>query len=211
MPGRFVTCVLAGGRRSSEDRVAVVERADAVVVAVADGAGGISGGAIASEALVDMARTVARNPTLDVHDVALWAALFREADAALATKAAGETTGVVVVMGPDGLAGVSAGDSEAWIIGATRTDDLTADQKRARLGSGRVAPVAFRRPTVDGVLVVATDGLFKYASGERIAAAVRAGDVDGAADRLVSVVRLASGALHDDVGIAVVAPRVAGY
>jgi hypothetical protein len=49
---------------------------------------------------------------------------------------AGETTGVVVVVSPAGLIGVSVGDSAAWLITGTGIDDLTAGQRRARLGSG---------------------------------------------------------------------------
>ncbi len=57
------------------------------------------------------------------------------------------------------------------------------------------------------MLVVATDGLFKYASAERIATAVRVGDVSQAAERLVALVRLTSGGLQDDAGIVVVVSR----
>jgi serine/threonine protein phosphatase PrpC len=196
---------LASDRRNSEDRAEAFERGDTLVVVVADGAGGIRGGALASDALVETAKAVAQNVTLDVHDVTLWTTLFRELDATLASKMAGETTGVIVVVGPNGVTGVSAGDSEAWVIDADRVDDLTADQMRARLGSGRASPTSFERPALDGVLVVGSDGLFKYASPERIAAAVRAGDVARASQRLTALVKLASGGLQDDLGVVVVA------
>ena len=199
--------LLASDRRSSEDRAEVFEREDALVVVIADGAGGVSGGAVASEALLDTARSVAQDATLDIHDVALWTDVLEEVDSALAKKMAGETTVVVVVIGPTGLFGVSAGDSEAWIVAARSIDDLTAHQKRARLGSGRAAPVTFHRPALDGVLVVGTDGLFKYAHSDTIAKALRGGDVEGAADRLAALVRLPSCGFHDDVGIVVVALR----
>jgi serine/threonine protein phosphatase PrpC len=206
MPSPYVhSRLLASGRRNSEDRAEVFERNDALVVVVADGAGGVRGGALASEALVATAWAVAQNATLDVHDAALWTVLFKEVDATLAAKMAGETTGLVVIVGSKGLMGVSVGDSEARIVSTTSIDDLTADQKKARLGSGRAVPASFYRPGLDGVLVVGTDGLFKYTSAERIAAAVRGGDVAGGAERLVALVRLPSGGLQDDVGIVVVA------
>jgi serine/threonine protein phosphatase PrpC len=210
MPSPYIQSrLLASGRRDSEDRVEVFERSDGdtLVVVVADGAGGVSGGTFASESLIRTARAVTRDATFDVYDAALWTALFAEADAALAAKMAGETTGVVVVLGVKGLTGVSAGDSEAWIVTDTSVDNLTADQKKDRLGSGRVSPVSFGRPGLDGVLVVATDGLFKYASLDSIAATVRAGDVQHAAERLVALVRLPSGSFQDDAGVVVIARR----
>lgn len=206
MPAGYVhSRALASPRGNSEDRVEVFERDDTLVVVVADGAGGVRGGALASDALVETARAVAQNATLDVYDPGLWTVLLKEADGTLAVKMAGETTGVVVVIGPKGLAGVSVGDSEAWIVTATSIDDLTADQRKARLGSGRAAPVPFERPGLEGVLVVGTDGLFKYASADRIAAVVRRGDLLRVAERLVALVRLPSGALQDDIGVVVAA------
>lgn len=200
-------CNLASGRQNSEDRAEVFERGDDLVVVVGDGAGGVRGGALASAALVEMVRSAAGNPALDVRDADLWTVLLREADGTLAARIAGETTAVIVVLGPDGLTGVSVGDSEAWIVTAKSIDDLTRSQERPRLGSGRAAPVAFQRRRMDGVLLVATDGLFKYASPARIAATVREGDVQQAADRLAALVRLPSGSFQDDVGIVAVARR----
>jgi serine/threonine protein phosphatase PrpC len=198
---------LASGRQSSEDRAEVFERGDDLVIVVADGAGGMSGGAAASAALVDTVKAVAENPTLDAHDDELWVALLKDADAMLAARGAGETTGVVVVVGPKGLAGVSVGDSEALIVGARSMDDLTRGQERPRLGSGRAVPVAFHRGRLDGALLVATDGLFKFASQARIAATVREGEIARAVERLAALVQLPAGGFQDDVGLVVVAPR----
>ena len=54
----------------------------------------------------------------------------------------GETTGVVVVVTPRGLLGVSAGDSEAWVITASGIDDLTTAQNKKRVGSGDASPAS---------------------------------------------------------------------
>jgi serine/threonine protein phosphatase PrpC len=199
--------MLASDRSNSEDRAEVFERGDDLVIVVADGAGGIRGGALASGVLVETARAVAENRTLDVHDAGLWTVLLKEADGTLAAKMAGETTGVVVVVGPQGLTGVSVGDSEAWIVTARSIDDLTRSQERLRLGSGRATPVTFQRRSLDGVLLVATDGLFKYASPGPIASTVRAGEVSRTPERLADLVQLPSGGFQDDVGIVVVARR----
>jgi serine/threonine protein phosphatase PrpC len=148
---------------------------------------------------------VAADTSLNVHDGDLWSALLREADARLAARRAGETTGVVVVVGSSGVTGVSVGDSEAWVVSAKSVDDLTYRQGRSRLGSGRAVPVGFRRAEVGGVLVVATDGLFRYASPERISATVRQSGASLAAQRLTALVQQPSGTYQDDVGIVVVA------
>jgi serine/threonine protein phosphatase PrpC len=208
MPSPYVHWrMLASDRKSSEDRADVFERGDDLVLVVGDGAGGMRGGALASAALVETARAVAENPTLDVHDPGLWTVLLEEADGTLAAKMAGETTAVIVVVGPMGVTGVGLGDSEAWVITVKSIDDLTRSQERLRLGSGRAVPVSFQRRSLDGVLVVATDGLFKYASSARIASTVRAGEVSQAAERLAALVQLPSGGFQDDVGIVVVALR----
>jgi serine/threonine protein phosphatase PrpC len=62
----------------------------------------------------------------------------------------------------------------------------------------------FERDLLDGVLVVGTDGLFKYASPDRVVAAVRGCSTSEAAEHLVSFVRLPSGAYPDDVAVVVV-------
>jgi serine/threonine protein phosphatase PrpC len=204
------TCALASGRRSSEDRAEVFDSEGDLVVVVADGAGGMRGGVEASAALIETVRSVASDSSLDVHDGDLWSALLMEADAALAARRVGETTGVVVVVGASGVTGVSVGDSEAWVVSAKSIDDLTCNQERPRLGSGRAIPVGFRRTDVGGVLLVATDGLFRYASPERISATVRETDASEVAEHLMALVRLPSGAYQDDVGIVVVARRPSG-
>jgi serine/threonine protein phosphatase PrpC len=208
MPSPYIHWrTLASGRQSSEDRAEVFERGDDLVIVVADGAGGMRGGAAASAALVDTVRAVAEDPTLDVYDDELWATLLKDADAMLATRMTGETTGVVLVLGAKGLTGVSVGDSEALIVGAKSVDDLTRGQETPRLGSGRAVPVAFRRGPLVGALLVSTDGLFKFASQARIAATVRDGEIARAAERLAALVQLPSGSFQDDVALVVVAPR----
>jgi serine/threonine protein phosphatase PrpC len=198
--------MLASNRERSEDAAEVFERDDAMVVVLADGAGGIRGGAMASGALVTAVSLAVEDRAFALSEPQSWAELLRATDASLASNRSGETTGVVIVLGDRGLIGVSTGDSEAWIVGSTQIDDLTVGQDtKRRLGSGRVAPTTFERPAFTGVLVVATDGLFKYASGDVIARIVRAGAIGTAAEQLVELVRLRSGSMADDVAVVLVA------
>lgn len=172
---------------------------DETLIVVADGAGGLSGGGDASDLFVDAIRGAVARSELDL------VAVFGAVDRVLASKDGGETTAVVVIVGPGGISGVSVGDSEAWVITPDAVDDLTASQTRSRLGSGRAEPVAFSRASLDGTLVMGTDGLFKYASIDAIAKVARDA---GTANALIDLVRLRSGALPDDV--AVVLGRRAG-
>jgi serine/threonine protein phosphatase PrpC len=204
-PAYHYSRVLASGRCGSEDRAEVFERGDDLVIVVADGAGGMLGGAAASEALVDAVRARLLDCALDLRDVMPWVRIFREADERLATQAAGETTGVVVALTGRGVVGVSAGDSEAWVISAASMDDLTSSQVKHRIGSGRAEPVTFHRPTLNGTLLAATDGLFKYAAPEKIVTLANSGAVPDLGHALAGLVRLRSGAFQDDVGIVVVA------
>lgn len=193
----------ASSRRHSEDRAEVFERDDVVVFVVADGAGGIRGGAAAADALVMAVRSAVADNAFGLDDAAAWSEVFRKADAELAAKMSGETTGVLAVLTPRGLLGVSAGDSEAWVITEADIDDLTAAQNKQRLGSGDALPMSFFRPALAGALVVGTDGLFKYAAPAKVAEAARAGDPHQVAEKLIELVRLPSGRHPDDVGILV--------
>lgn len=180
---------------------------DALVVMIADGAGGVSGGGAASEMVVETVRRRTDQRPFDPHDLRSWSEVLTHADEELArSPSAGETTAVVVVVGPDWIAGASAGDSEVWVVDADRrVDRLTERQNRTRLGTGRSRPTTFHRRTTAAILVAATDGLFKHASTDAIVACCASGDDASAiADRLVALPALRSGTYPDDVAVAVV-------
>lgn len=102
--------------------------------------------------------------------------------------------------------GASVGNSEAWWITAEGHFDLTEAQKRTPyLGTGAAEPVAFElKLTQPGTLVLATDGLFKYAEPLAITVAVRAAEsVEAAADALLTLVAPA-GRFYDDLALILV-------
>ncbi|MGD0677372.1 MAG: hypothetical protein ABSC94_18285 [Polyangiaceae bacterium] len=199
---------VASNRQKSEDTAEVFERGDVLVVVLADGAGGIRDGARASGALVAAVRAAVEDAAFSIESVRQWAELFRITDKALAENRVGETTGVVVVASPRRLIGVSAGDSEAWVVTATQVADLTRAQRtKERVGSGRADPVVFERQPLSGALLVATDGLFEFASADVIAGLVRGSEIRVAAERLIELVRLPSGKLADDVALVLVSAK----
>ncbi len=155
-----------------------------------------------------VAETIAQ-PGFNPFTPAAWTELLVRADALVVRdRMAGETTCVVVAVRDDGrMVGASVGDSGAAVVGAGgRIDELTEGQHRKRrLGGGRATPALFERPDLDGVLVIATDGLFSYARPEVIAQAVATyEDLDATAQALVELVRLPSGSFMDDVALVLV-------
>lgn len=160
---------------------------------VADGAGGTGGGAAAAEAVI-----VAVEASQS-HDAQGWVQLLGRVDSELKV---GETTAVVCSVIGDTIAGASVGDSGAWRIENGAVDDLSQAQRRKPLlGSGRADAVPFTARLGSATLLLASDGLLKYASAERIAACVGGADLDAVARELVGLVRLRSAALPDDVAI----------
>jgi serine/threonine protein phosphatase PrpC len=131
--------------------------------------------------------------------------LLRAVDQDLAAQGiGGETTAVIAIVSASGVVGASVGDSGAWVVRADDHVDLTSAQVRKPLvGSGSAHPVRFEHGAFDGTLVVATDGLFKYARQADTCSAARDADMASVPSALVGLVRLPSGGLQDDVAIVV--------
>jgi len=194
----IATRIEAGDR--GEDRLAVYRTPGGAVVVVADGAGGVGGAAIAAQSVCDFLMARALKTTVDGR---CWSDALRDADAALAADSHGGLTTVVVVeVRGNSLFGASVGDSGAWTITESGIVDLTAGQSRKPLvGSGAARPVAFGPVPARGRLLVATDGILKYARMETIAMCALTRSLDDAATALIDSVRLRNGRLQDDVGL----------
>ena len=171
---------------------------------MADGAGGVSYGAEAAESVVQrVADFVTRGP--NVEDPQTWTKFLAETDFVLdRANDCGITTAVVVVVTPAFLCGASVGDSEAWVVTHGDCRVLTSGQRRKPLiGNGRAEPVSFRHVRKRGVLVVGTDGLFKYANAASIRRTALELTPELACQKLVDLARLPNGSLQDDVGVVV--------
>jgi serine/threonine protein phosphatase PrpC len=175
-------------RGAGEDRVAVAHLPSGVLLAVADGAGGIGNGALAAEAALRAVSTSG----------APWVAALERADRSVEL---GECAIVVAFVSGSRISGASVGDCGAWLIGAGVVD-LTAGQIRKPLpGSRSAAPVAFEADLGDATLLLASDGLLKYAKASEIAAVARGSDLGAVAEQLAALPRLRSGDLPDDVAV----------
>jgi serine/threonine protein phosphatase PrpC len=182
---------IAAAKESGQDRVRVIEIDGGLVIALADGAGGTGHGAIAADTIVAAIGSELRTAVGCCE-------LIEHLDTGLD---GGQSTAVVLVV-RDNIVGASVGDSGAWLIRELEVVDLThAQQRKPLVGDGCIA-VPFEA-AFDGVLLVASDGLLRYATRDAIARLVREQGL-AAVRALVDLVRLPTGALQDDVSLVLV-------
>lgn len=193
----------ASHRAHSQDRLLVANVGDAWILGLADGAGGVAGGAEAAELFIARVHQAAYQRAFDTTTPEAWSALLVQIDEEIrASPAAGETTGIAIAVRPTELVGASSGDSEAWRFAAEVRDQLTEGQaRRPRLGSGRALPRGFRAAS-NGVLVLGSDGLFGHALHDDIARIALA-DPRHAATGLVEHLTSRYRRLPDDVAVIV--------
>ncbi len=193
-----------GESTNNDDRVEVVHHSFHLAVLVADGATGVGDGWKASGMLADAfladlgraASSVALRRVLEDADRMVAKAFEGEAD----------TTGIALVCEGDRVLGASAGDSEAWLLGAMRLEVTSQQVRKPRIGSG-ARVTTFDVPFLaDATLVVASDGLWEHVAMDDVERAVASdGDVRSLSAALVDLVRERNeGRLPDDVAIAVV-------
>jgi PPM family protein phosphatase len=190
---------IAAARGRGQDRAAVIARSGgALVVALADGAGGTVAGERAAAAIVD--GVGARSD-----GTAGWDEWLFDLDAAPARLGGGQSTAVILAVTAQGVLGASVGDSGAWVIRGAGIDDLTEGQARKPLVGAGCRPFAISAPPLaGGTLLVASDGLLRYAKPAEIALYAAGHDLAAAAKALIDLVRLPTGGLQDDVSVVLV-------
>jgi serine/threonine protein phosphatase PrpC len=205
-----VASLSRGAGSDSQDFAASFERGRVVVAVVVDGAGGTGGGAEAARAVVQAVSEVVAG-TGDLMDLRVWPQTLAGVDAKLlACRSGGQTTGVVLATDARRAICSSVGDSMAWRIRAGSAEELTQEQRRKPLLGARALPAHSTVVQVQSsdVLLLATDGLHKYAPLERI---IRVSSGKGAlaetAAKLADLPRLPPGELPDDVGLVLVRVR----
>jgi serine/threonine protein phosphatase PrpC len=185
---------IAAAGRHGQDRAVALDRGTALMIALADGAGGTGNGALAAQAIVDAVVGLDGNE----RDARV---LLAQLDTHLA-RLGGQSTAVIVAIDGTGLRGASVGDSGAWVVHGDEIVDLTDRQVRKPLVGDGCVPVAFQAASLrGGTLIVASDGLFRYAKRDEIVRLVHNVDLHAAAHALVALVRLPNGGLQDDVAI----------
>jgi len=191
---RFAHVVeVVAARGSGQDRARVFERDDGIVIALADGAGGTGNGAMAAQTIIDAVG--AASPGVD------WSALLADIDQD-PRLAGGQSTAVVLALSDSAIVGASVGDSGAWLIADSDVLDLTDGQARKPLVGDGCNPFRLAAPALgERTLLVASDGLLRYAKPRDIAQIANGPDLAAAARALVDLVRLPSDGLQDDVSV----------
>jgi serine/threonine protein phosphatase PrpC len=195
-------------RRESEDRALIVELSFGPLLLVADGVGGRSGGGAAAEFVREAVERFGRSWTTPPGELEI-AAFLRRLDTEMSRIAEiGETTGVAAVLAESTVAGAAVGDSVAWWIEPDTHVDLTRHASmKPWLGSGAAHPRPFAIPALSaGTLLLATDGLTKYADAGTLCAIARRDNLGAAARELIEAVRPPSRRLPDDVVVILARP-----
>jgi len=202
-----VATLSIGSGPKNEDRVISIERGATRLIVVADGAGGTGNGAEAAELALKSIIDSRLMPTL-VRDPNYWSQTLSMLDRYIHREnEVGECTIVVVAINDGHIIGGSVGDSEAWLFMEDEDIELTWNQVRKPLmGSSEATAKSFGPVPFKGTLLVATDGLVKYAPLKQIKDVAINGSAETAAEQLSKIVRLPSGALQDDIAIAVCKP-----
>lgn len=196
MASRFEYVVeVVAARGSGQDRARVFECDNGCVVALADGAGGTGNGATAAQVIIDAVGAIVAASGVD------WSTLLADLDAD-PRLAGGQSTAVVLALSDTGIVGASVGDSVAWLITNSSVVELTDGQDRKPLVGDGCSPFrVMALPLGSGTLLVASDGLHRYAKQSEIAQIAKSPDLTAAARALVELVRLPSGGLQDDISI----------
>lgn len=186
-----------------QDRVCVCCQSDGLVIGLADGAGGMSG---ASNAAQIAAATCTSGLDQRLDEPELLERVPRVDEKLSADARCGQSTLVLLQVDRAGIRGASVGDSEVWLIEDDQIDVLTVHQQRKPLlGSSAALPMGFRRAVAGSSwLLMATDGLIKNTTREKILHSLLEGVSQTAADELIELVLLPSGQVQDDVTVCLV-------
>lgn len=172
-----------------QDRIAILKRRSSLVVLVVDGAGGTGSGAAAADKVCS---------ELECYLDSSWDMWLSIVDRSVCTTA-GFAAAVVIEIHNDGsFIGASVGDCEAQIFGNNSVLLTEHQWRKPLLGSGETVPVAFSGHLLDGVLIIGSDGLWKYVNRTRLSDAAK---VPTNAEQLINAARLKSGALQDDIAV----------
>ena len=197
-------CLSVSNKKDNEDRVVNIQRGATRLIVVADGAGGIEGGATAAQLSIAAITGSRMIPTL-TRQPSFWENTLSMLDAYIFNASdAGECAVVIAAIVDGHLVGASVGDAGARLFTKAEDHNLTSAQHvKPLLGSAVAEAVPFGPIRFDGTLVVGSDGLFKYATVDAIRERCTRPSADEIDRTLIELVKLPSGDYHDDTTVAV--------
>ncbi len=205
IPSLFKTDLATAATTSeNQDRAEMIEHPKGLLLIIADGAGGLGGGSEAAEIVIQIVKETSVSEA-EFSNPLRWGHILTEADHQLyAHPIAGETTAVIVALSGGFVCGASVGDSGAFLVQEKTEIELTAQQHRKPLlGSGGALPIPYGPIPLAGTLLIATDGLIKYAPMTTIRQIISKNAVKSVANLLIECVRYPSGNLPDNVTVIV--------
>lgn len=181
-----------------QDRMASFHLGDRVVFVVAGGVGSAVGGAFAAETLCDAVAESCSRVAAEG-----WTTWLRELDSS--TPLTGLVAALIIEVTSTGHAfGTSVGDCEAWLFANTARELTEAQFRKPFLGLGMARPVGFAADVGGGVLVIATDGLWKRARREWIRRISTSIPLESAATILIDAVQIGDGRPRDDAAVCII-------
>ena len=160
-----------------QDRISVRRHHHgALSLIMADGAGGVSGGAETASIICDalslfIGDDIQKLPT---EHPATWLSHIDEL--MHGNLHHGLAAAIALTIADDGkIIGASVGDCQAWIFddGLPSIELTSGQHRKPLLGEGKATPVGFEGELGKRMLIVATDGLWKYAALSSIASTMR--------------------------------------
>ena len=197
-------CLSVSNKKENEDRVVNIQRGATRLIVVADGAGGIEGGAAAAELVIAAVTGSRMIPTM-TRQPSFWENTLSMLDGYIFNASEAGECAVVIAAIVDGLlVGASVGDAGARLFTKAEDHNLTSAQHvKPLLGSAVAEAVPFGPVRFDGTLIMGSDGLFKYATVDAIRESCAQPSADEIAHTLIELVKLPSGDFHDDTTVAV--------
>jgi serine/threonine protein phosphatase PrpC len=132
-----------------------------------------------------------------------WTTWLREFDSS--TPLTGLVAALILEVTSTGHAhGTSVGDCQAWLFTDTATELTEGQFRRPFLGLGMARPIGFAADVAGGVLVLATDGLWKRARREWIRRIATGEPLDSAAAHLIDAAMADDGRPRDDASLCII-------
>lgn len=190
-----VTSYIEQHQDSGEDALEIKKVSHGYLFCLADGVGGVFGGANASNFISSLNDVPEMSSPDDFEEY------LRKKDAEmLLDDMIGETTVIIGKVVDQTLFGASIGDSEAWFIGSDYEYSLTNLQHRTpKLGSGRAIPVGFGPINLEGNILIASDGLFNFSDFIKVIHLSR--NSNSVAKDFRHLAQTKSGNLQDDLSV----------